>query len=92
MQAMELPDAPWLDISIDFVTSLLVLRDSVTKVSYDAILVVVDRFTKQAEYIAFWKNFTAVQLAHIINDRIIRYYGILKLIISDRDKLFTLNF
>jgi hypothetical protein len=92
MQAMELPNAPWLDISINFVTSLLVLRDPVTKVSYDAILVVVDRFTKQAEYIAFRKNFTAVQLAHIINDRIIRYHGIPKSIISDRDKLFTSNF
>ena len=47
---------------------------------------------KQAKYIAFKKDFTAVQLAHIINNRIIRYYSILKLIISDRDKLFTLNF
>jgi hypothetical protein len=25
-------------------------------------------------------------------DRIVRYYGILELIISDRDKLFTLNY
>ena len=66
MQAMELPDALWSDISMDFVTGLLVLRDPVTKVSYDAILVVVDRFTKQAEYIAFRKDYTAVQLAHII--------------------------
>ena len=92
MQAMELPDAPWSDISMDFVTGLPVSRDPVTQVSYDAILVVVDRFTKQAEYIAFRKDFTAVQLAHIINDRIIRYHGIPKSIISDRDKLFTSNF
>ena len=38
---------------------------------YNAILVVVDCFTKQAEYIAFRKDFTAVQLAHIINNYII---------------------
>ena len=92
MQAMELPDQPWSDISMDFVTGLPVSRDPVTQVSYDAILVVVDRFTKQAEYIAFRKDFTAVQLAHIINDRIIRHHGIPKSIISDRDKLFTSNF
>jgi hypothetical protein len=42
MQAMELPDAPWSDISMDFVTGLPVSRDPVTQVSYDAILVVVD--------------------------------------------------
>ena len=42
MQAMELPKAPWSDISIDFVTGLLVSRDPVTQVLYNAILVVVD--------------------------------------------------
>jgi hypothetical protein len=68
MQAIELPNELWADISIDFVTGLLVWRDPVTKVLYDAILVVVNQFTKQAEYIAFRKDFTAVQLAHIIND------------------------
>jgi len=61
-------------------------------VSYNAILIVVDCFTKQAEYIAFRKDFTAVQLAHIINDRIIRHYSVPKSIISNRDKLFTSNF
>jgi transposase InsO family protein len=92
MQAMELPDAPWSDISMDFVTGLPVSRDPVTKVSYDAILIVIDRYTKQVEYIAFRKDYTAVQLAHIMNDRIIRHHGIPKSIISDRDKLFTSNF
>jgi hypothetical protein len=42
MQAIELPNAPWLDISMDFVTGLLVSKDPITQVSYDAILVVVD--------------------------------------------------
>ena len=92
MQAQELPREPWADISIDFVTGLPVSRDPVTQISYDAILVVVDQFTKQAEYIAFRKDFTAVQLAYIINDKIIRHHGIPKSIISDRDKLFTSNF
>ena len=42
MQAIELPDAPWSDISMDFVTGLLVSRDPVTQALYDAILVVVN--------------------------------------------------
>jgi hypothetical protein len=42
MQAIELPDALWSDISMDFVTGLLVLRDPATKVLYNAILVVVN--------------------------------------------------
>jgi hypothetical protein len=92
MQAIELPTEPWTDISMDFVTGLLESRDPTTKLKYDAILVVVDRFTKAAEYIPFRKDYTVVQLGHVINDRVIRYYGILKTIISDRDKLFTSNY
>ncbi|CAE7205188.1 Pol protein [Pyrenophora teres f. teres] len=92
MQALELPTEPWADISIDFITGLPVSRDPATNIGYNAILVVIDRFTKQAEYIPFRNDFTAVHLAHIINDRIIRHYSIPKSIISDRDKLFTSNF
>jgi transposase InsO family protein len=92
MQAIELPTKPWTDISIDFVTRLPESRDPTTKLKYDAILVVVDRFTKAAEYILFRKNYTVVQLGHIINNRVIHYHSIPKTIISDRDKLFTSNY
>jgi hypothetical protein len=92
MQAMELPTEPWADISMDFVTGLPVSRDPATNVSYDAIFNVNCRFTKEAEFIPFRHDYTAVQLAHVFNDRIIRHHGIPKSIISDRDKLFTSNF
>lgn len=92
MQAQELPDTPWTDISMDFVTGLPTSKDPTTNVAYDAILVVVDRFTKYAEYIPFRKDYNAVQLANVIHDRIIRHHGIPKSITSDRDKLFTSNF
>jgi hypothetical protein len=53
MQALELPNKPWTDISIDFITRLLELEDSVTRLKYDLILVIVDRFTKVIEVIPF---------------------------------------
>jgi transposase InsO family protein len=89
---MELLEKPWTDISIDFVTGLPLSRDPATGLAYDAILVIVDRFTKYALFIPFRKNYTAVQLAHVLKDRLIRNYGIPKSIISDRDKLFTSNY
>jgi hypothetical protein len=92
MQAMELPSKPWEDISMDFVTGLPVSRDPATQVSYNAILVVVCRHIKQVELSPFRNDFTAAQLAHIMNDRVFRHHGIPKSIISDRDKLFTSNF
>jgi len=91
-QAMEPPTAPWTNITMDFVTQLPISKDPVTGYTYDTIFVVVDRFTKYAEMIAFRHSYTAEQLAHVFKDRIIRYHGIPESIISDRDKLFTSNY
>jgi transposase InsO family protein len=91
-QPMELPSEPWTDISMDFVTGLPLSEDPATGLLYDSILVMVDRFTKYAEMIPFRRDYTAVQLAHVIKDRLIRYHGIPKTIVSDRDKLFTSNY
>jgi hypothetical protein len=91
-QTMELPTSPWEDIAMDFITDLPESADKVTGYKYNGILNVVDRFTKGAEFIPFRKDFTAEQLAEIFKDRVYRYRGIPKSIISDRDKLFTSNF
>jgi transposase InsO family protein len=92
MQPMELPEKPWTDISMDFVTGLPLSKDPATGLTYDSILVIVDRFTKYALMIPFRRDYTAVQLAHVLKDRLIRDHGIPKTIISDRDKLFTSNY
>jgi hypothetical protein len=92
MQPMELPSELWSDISMDFVTGLPLSKDPTTGLSYNAILVIVDRFTKYTLMIPFRQDYTAVQLAHVLKDRLIRDYSIPKTIISDRDKLFTSNY
>jgi putative transposase len=53
MQPIELPQEPWTDISMDFVTGLPPSRDLATGLTYDSILVIVDRFTKYALMIPF---------------------------------------
>ena len=68
MQAIETPTELQTDILIDFVTGLLALKNSTTRLKYDAILVVIDRFLKAAEYIPFRKDYIVVQLGHVIND------------------------
>jgi hypothetical protein len=50
---MELLSKLWSDISMDFVIELPLSKDSATELSYDAILVIVDRFTKYALMIPF---------------------------------------
>ena len=59
---------------------------------FDSILVIVNRLTKYTHFIPYMKSITAEELAHLVLDRLIRYYGILKSFITDRNKLFTLNY
>jgi hypothetical protein len=53
MQLIKLLNKLWSDILIDFVTELLLSKDSATGLSYNAILVIVDCFTKYTLIIPF---------------------------------------
>ena len=77
---------------MDFITKLPGSVDEPTGNRYDSIFVVIDRLTKYTYFILYNKDYTVQSLAVIFVDRIIRYYGIPKSIISDRDKLFTSAF
>jgi hypothetical protein len=53
---------------MDFITGLLVSRDPITKVTYNTILVIINRFTKYAKMIPFHNRYTAEHLGYIILD------------------------
>ena len=79
-------------MSIDFITKLPKSKDPVTGITYDLIMVIVDRFTKYLIAVLFKKTHTAEQLEHLLLDRLVRDHGVLITIITDRDKLFTSNY
>ena len=83
------PTIPWEHITMDFITKLPGSMDPATSEVYDSILVVVDRLTKNNEFIPFKETYDAEQLSFIILDRLLRHHGLPDSITSDRDKLFT---
>ena len=91
-QAIPVPSEPWEQTTMDFITGLPLSEDPVTGLKYDSILVMVDRLTKYSHYIPCNKSLSADQLAHLVLDRLVRYNGIPKNFITDRDKLFTSNY
>lgn len=87
MQPLEPASAPWRDLSMDFITDLPAC--TVRGARYDAILVVVDRFTKMALYVPTRKDLRATGLADLIVDKVVSRFGVPATIVSDRGPVFT---
>jgi transposase InsO family protein len=83
LQPLPVPEAPWQDISLDFIEGLP------KSDGCDSILVVVDRFTKFAHFIPLRHPFSSSQVAKALWDNVIKLHGIPLTIVSDRDRIFT---
>ena len=77
---------------MDFIVKLPALKEVITGVIYDSVLVVTDRLTKYAYFIFYKEGLIAEELVYAFNKNVIVNYRILEEIISNRDKLFTLKF
>jgi len=87
LQSIEIPGGPWSVITVDFITQL-----PITASKYDAIMVVVDKFSKYVVLIPCTTKLNAEHCARLMHDNIFCSYGWPEKIISDRDKLFTSKF
>ena len=80
------PEAPWQDISLDLITQLPRSKD------FDAIFVIVDRFSKMAHFLPTTTSADAPTLAQLFHDGIVRLHGFPRSIVSDRDPRFLSSF
>lgn len=87
LQPLPVAKKPWWSISMDFVLGL-----PTTGRGHDAILVIVDRFSKMVHFVATTSTCTAVDVAKMFQDNVIRLHGVPHDIVSDRDSKFTGHF
>ena len=90
LQPLPVPNHPGDLVSMDFITGLPPSKHG--GLVYDAILVVVDAFTKYALYIPCRKDINVDQLTELMIDRVIPLLGVPKNLVSDRGSLFTSHF
>jgi len=86
MQPIGIPPECWHTISMDFITNLP------ESDGYDAIMTVVCKLSKRPAYIPTYTSATATDTANLFFLNIVRYYGLPRVIISDRDPKFTATF
>ena len=91
LQSLPVPTHQWKDISMDYVTGLLLSAD-VKGDSYDSILVILNRLTKMVHYELVKVTINAPGLAKVIIDVVVQHHGLPVLIISDRGAIFTSKF
>ena len=91
LQALPVATYQWKDLSMNFVTGLLVSTDWKGK-SYDFILVIVNRLTKMVHYKPVKVTIDAPGLAEVIFDVVVWHHSLLNSIVSDKGLLFTSKF
>ena len=84
LRPLPIPDKPWRVITIDFVGPLPRTPDY-----FNYVLVVQDKFSKMAHFIATTTNVTAEETAKLLLENVVRLHGLPETIISDRGHEFT---
>ncbi|GBG72841.1 hypothetical protein CBR_g12561 [Chara braunii] len=88
LHPLPIPEGRWQSISMDFIGPLR----PPTPRGHDAILVVVNRFTKRARFVPSRYAISARKVADIMFGRVMRDHDLPLSIISDRDPRFTSRF
>ena len=79
-----IPDYPWEVMALDMKTGM-----TPTSRGHDAFWVMVDKLSRQGHAVPCSKTCTAMAVARMVFDNVVRLHGIPRVIISDRDPRFT---
>ncbi|GBG74902.1 hypothetical protein CBR_g19415 [Chara braunii] len=88
LQPLPIPEGRWQSISMDFIGPLC----PPTERGHDAILVVIDRFTRRARFVPCHYRISAREVANIVFDQVVRDHDLPQSIISYRDPCVTSTF
>ena len=79
-------------MTMNFIINLLKSENSITQVSHDEILIMINRFSKMIKFVSVKSKQTAEQLTYVLIKKLIITKEVSESIIFNRDKLFVLKF
>lgn len=83
LSPLPIPDQAWTHVCMDFIEGLPKAQGK------DVILVVVDRFTKYSHFIPLSHPYKAQDIVQLYFDHVFKLHGLPKVIVTDRDPIFT---
>ncbi|GKA69210.1 putative mitochondrial protein [Tanacetum coccineum] len=86
IQPLPIPERVWTEVTMDFIEKLPVSNGK------SVIMMVVERLTKYAHFMALSHPFSASQVAQMFMDNVYKLHGLPESIVSDRDKVFMSGF
>lgn len=86
LQPLPIPNEAWSSVGMDFLTGLPKSEGK------EVIMLVVDRLTKYAHFIALSHPDKAIDVAQAFLDHIYKHHGLPLNIVTDRDPIFTSRF
>ena len=86
LEPLPITERPWESVIMYFIIGLPKSE------GHGSIIVVVDRFSKYANFIVASKDCTTEETTRLFLKNMVKYWGLPKFIISDRDSRFTGKF
>ena len=86
LHPLPVPDAPWDTVIVNFIVELL------ESSGHDAILVVVDSFTKRAHFVPTFTTLSAAGMARLFVQHVWKLHGIPCKVVSDQGPQFMVEF
>jgi len=85
LKLSKIPEKPWSHLMVDFITKLLVVAGK------DAILVVCNRLSKMAHFVATTEGTLAKELARLFRNNVWKLHGLPESVVLDRGPQFAVE-
>ena len=85
LKLSKIPEKPWSHLMVDFITKLLVVAGK------DAILVVCNRLSKMAHFVATTEETLAKELARLFRNNVWKLHGLPESVVLDRGPQFAVE-